>query len=377
MTIHIHPDRIQFSKFSLKITDDGLELLNSFPDYFDPKTYANFILTKDASIEQFSPLYGTVAGYTSGGRAYPTGAPPSQLANIIDKFPFATDSNATDVGDLTVARSNVAGQSSDVSGYSSGGNTDNPQPSVNTIDRFSFATNSNATDVGDLSQARRATAGQSSTVSGYTSGGYYYSAPAPPQPVNARWRNTIDKFPFATNSNASDVGDLTINLNNLVGQSSSVSGYASGGGLSPDFPGPQVVNIIQKFPFAIDTNASDVGDMIVARRFLSGQSSTVSGYASGGYFSPTNRALNVIEKFPFATDSNASDVGDLDVRKSRNTGQSSNASGYSTGGEFLSPPAPAIFYNTINKFPFATDSNASDVGDLTVIRSDVAAGQQD
>jgi hypothetical protein len=35
----------------------------------------------------------------------------------IDKFPFATDTNATDVGDLTQAIFRAAGQSSTTSGY--------------------------------------------------------------------------------------------------------------------------------------------------------------------------------------------------------------------------------------------------------------------
>jgi hypothetical protein len=43
--------------------------------------------------------------------------------------------------------------------------------------------------------------------------------------------NTIDKFPFATNANATDVGDLTQQGRSVQpGQSSSVSGYVSGGG---------------------------------------------------------------------------------------------------------------------------------------------------
>jgi hypothetical protein len=49
---------------------------------------------------------GTIAGYTSGGEAQLG----STTTNIIDKFPFATDSNATDVGDLTVARLYSTGQ---------------------------------------------------------------------------------------------------------------------------------------------------------------------------------------------------------------------------------------------------------------------------
>ena len=46
---------------------------------------------------------GTAAGYTSGGT---TGT----VSNVIDKFPFATNANATDVGDLTVAAYDMAGQ---------------------------------------------------------------------------------------------------------------------------------------------------------------------------------------------------------------------------------------------------------------------------
>ena len=42
-------------------------------------------------------------GYTSGGD---TGA----VSDVIDKFSFSSDGNATDVGDLTAARNNVAGQ---------------------------------------------------------------------------------------------------------------------------------------------------------------------------------------------------------------------------------------------------------------------------
>ncbi|NBP03247.1 MAG: hypothetical protein EBU90_24745 [Proteobacteria bacterium] len=46
---------------------------------------------------------GSNFGYTSGG-----GTPAA--SNVIDKFPFATNANATDVGDLTVARRFPAGQ---------------------------------------------------------------------------------------------------------------------------------------------------------------------------------------------------------------------------------------------------------------------------
>jgi hypothetical protein len=50
----------------------------------------------------------TSAGQSSTASGYATGGPPS--SNIIDKFPFASDASATDVGDLTVARAFAAGQ---------------------------------------------------------------------------------------------------------------------------------------------------------------------------------------------------------------------------------------------------------------------------
>ena len=144
---------------------------------------------------------GTVAGYTSGGYT-------SVSTNVIDKFPFATDANATDVGDLTEGRYSMAGQSSDVSGYTSGGKI--PASRTNVIDKFPFATDANATDVGDLTATRMSAAGQSSTASGYSSGGY-----GGPPFVSV---NVIDKFPFASDANATDIGDLTLSRRWIAGQ---------------------------------------------------------------------------------------------------------------------------------------------------------------
>ncbi len=90
-------------------------------------------------------------GYSSGGH---TGG---ALSNVIDENYFSSDSNSTDVGNLTVARQSSAGQSSTVSGYNSGGSTGS---NSNVIDKFSFASDGDATDVGDLTVARYSPAGQ-------------------------------------------------------------------------------------------------------------------------------------------------------------------------------------------------------------------------
>lgn len=284
-----------------------------------------------------SSFQGTVSGYTSGGSV-----PPN--TNIIDKFPFAADGNATDVGDLTATNGSWAEQSSSTHGYATLGLA--PTPASNFINKFSFSVDGNATNIGTLSVRRYIASGQSSSTDGYTSGG---------SPTS----NVIDKFPFAVDGNAADVGDLTQSRAAPAGQSSTTHGYTSGGN-------PPLTNTIDKFSFVADGNATDVGDLTVVKGYLAGQSSTTSGYTSGGN---NPGRINIIDKFPFAADGNATDVGDLTQIVNSTTGQSSTVSGYRSGGAL---PAAT---NVIDKFPFATDANATDVGDLTVARSGVA-GQQ-
>ena len=328
---------------------------------------------------------GTVAGYMSGGNQIPS-TPPILTYNIIDKFPFATNANATDVGNLTLGgpHSGGAGQSSDVSGYTSGGYV-NGLNSINTIDKFPFASNGNATDVGDLTTIRAGAAGQSSSVNGYTSGGYS------PIPGGTPTYNIIDKFPFASNANATDVGDLNIAHDDSAGASSAENGYcisrfpgATGtsptgtnlGPASPPAPFVFTKVAIDKFPFATDANATDIGELSHVRYAAVGQSSDVSGYLSGGYSpSPSAGPKNIIDKFPFAADSGATatDVGDLTVARREGAGQSSTASGYTSGGYATFGNGTV---NVIDKFPFASDANATDVGDLSTTRYN-GAGQQD
>ena len=250
--------------------------------------YDNWDTLDSSSFPEPTPpphYQGSVSGYISGG------TPSLGRTDIIEKFPFSTDTNSTDVGDLTVERRRVAGQSSSDNGYTSGGDN---AGHLNVIDKFPFSVDANATDVGDLTVSRASAAGQSSDVSGYTSGA------SSGGPTNI-YLDVIDKFPFAADANATDVGDLTVARSQAAGQSSDVSGYTSGGS-------PGSADIIEKFPFAADANATDVGDLNVARYRVAGQSSLSNGYTSGGQPGPT---ADIIDKFPFAADTNATYVGDL------------------------------------------------------------------
>lgn len=298
---------------------------------------------------------GSTSGYASGGQD-PDISPPAGF-NTIDKFPFSSDANATDVGDLSQTRTQLAGQSSAENGYSTGGYAGS---NSNVIDKFPFSSNANASDVGDLSVARFGVAGQNSNLNGYTSGGRTTADD-----------NIIDKFPFTSDANATDVGDLSYGRAQAAGQSSSSDGYASGG--NPNGPPYTYLTTIDKFPFSSDANAAANADLSVARTQLSGQSSTTHGYNAGGFIQPSY--TNVIDKFPFASGGTSSDVGDLTQTRVVETGQSSTASGYASGGSTPGPYFSTVAVNTIDKFPFSSDTNATDVGDLTQARS-VAAGQQ-
>jgi hypothetical protein len=98
---------------------------------------------------------------SSDANGYSAGTISSPYANAeIDKYPFATNANATDVGDLI--NTNIAGSgngtSSEDHGYTAGGTPPSPG-GLNIIQKFSFTNDGNATDVGNLSQARGYTGG--------------------------------------------------------------------------------------------------------------------------------------------------------------------------------------------------------------------------
>jgi len=274
------------------------------------------------------------------------------------EFGYETDTGKFKVGDGSTAWSSLSyfeaaaaavftfqGESF---GYSSGGTGTLPaQTTRNTIQKYSFTSDENATDVGDLLSATSLGSGQSSSENGYHSGG------ATPSLVNV-----IQKFPFATDANAADVGDLLSINTDTAGCSSSENGYSVGG----QQPSSTYKLTTEKFPFAADENSTAGGDLLAGWRTAAGHSSPSHGYISGGYEYP-NLARDTIQKFSFAADDDATDVGDLLFTVVSNDGGGSNSSthGYLAGGY---SPSSSSRLNTIQKFSFAADENATDVANL-------------
>lgn len=287
---------------------------------------------------------GSISGYTSGGTPS-----LSDVSKTIQKFSFTSDGNSTDVGDLTRRIANPGqGASSSTDGYTlSGGNPS----AVATVDKFPFATDANAATTNN-NIAITSASYTSSETAGYQVAGV--------NPYPGSFGTQISKYVFANDTSTADAGDTaTIYFNSFACNSGSVM-YAYGGANSSY----TTIDAIEKYPFSAEGTMTDVGNLTTARRFGGragqGQNSSTHGYAAGGTVWPgPGSLLNVIDKFPFAADANATDVGDMTITGFERLGTSSTASGYASGGD--TGPADT---NVIEKFSFSTDGNATDVGDL-------------
>ena len=227
--------------------------------------------------------------------------------------------NATILGNVTIRDLTITRSFNDISfqggiganathGYTSGGRNSPPGNSqVKSGTRFSFTSTSTETIGDTLNTAVEFASGFASSTHGYSAGGRH-SAPT------AVAVNEIVKFPFASSSSDTDVGDLiTAKLSNPTnGQQSPTHGYTAGG-VAPSIP--ERINVIEKVSLSVDGNSTDVGDLIDVRAAGSGSSSSTHGYLAGGGTPPAGGVTNVIQKFPFSSDTNASDVGDLTVSR--------------------------------------------------------------
>jgi hypothetical protein len=258
-------------------------------------------------------------------------APASQ--NVIDYITIATTGNATDFGDLTVARQSLGACSSSTRGVFGGGTP----AGANTIDYITISTTGDATDFGDLTVGRFGLAACSSSTRGVFGG----SAPT---------GNVIDYITIATTGNATDFGDLTVTRGYPAACSSSTRGVFGGG-----YSTPANQNVIDYITIATTGNATDFGDLTVARSQLAACSSSTRGVFGGGSPGPSN----VLDYITIATTGNATDFGDLTLPRTGPAACSSSTRGVFGGG--YTPTAT----NTIDYITISTTGNATDFGDLT------------
>ena len=275
---------------------------------------------------------GKISVYKMGGNI------SSSTINKIEKISVTTDGNSTDISNLIAINHGWGGSSSQTHGYCNGGSSGGwgGGPFYNTIQKFQFSTDGDATDVADLTTTRTNRAGHSMETHGYVAGGSHGNAPTAV--------NIIERYPFASDTNSSDVGDLIRN-DSLQGSCSDTDyGYTGGG--------EAFENVIERYQFAASANGSDVGNLVNTIGTCAGHSGgTTYGFISGG--GPSN----VIQRITYASSGNSTDWADLTWSINHFCGSESTTYGYGMSGYPNS--------NVIQKFPFATQTNATDVGDLS------------
>lgn len=311
----------------------------------------------------------TSNAYFAGARNIHSGS----VASTISKLPFASTAPAVYAGGLlTVARGDAASSCSSTHFYNSGGATGTlPGTNVsNVIDKFAFATATNATDVGDLNANYYDLGGNQDGSGAFSSKGFVCGGHTGPGLTTA---NAIDTFPFAADGNATDAGDLGTASRRHSSQSSESHAYSSGGYTGPGTSTQQ--NKIQKFLFSTSNTSVDVGDLTQARG-CKGASSGTHGYAAGTFDSPYAIGNVTIDKFPFASDANATTVGNLGsdygIIGAGNCACSSE-DGYNAGG--VKPPPYGFSIASILKFSFSSDGNSTNTSQLAYANGGIPGHQ--
>jgi hypothetical protein len=280
--------------------------------------------------------FGGDRGLMAGGRNTSVG-----WYNIIDYFDLTSPGNASDFGDLTNARTYVAGASSTSTAVFAGGFVSG-FVDVNTIDYVTIASTSNATDFGDLSVAKYDISGVSDGTYGVFAGGFLGN------PTYST-TNVIDYVTIASPSNASDFGDLTYAVQYLRGVTDGTYGvYHNGGALIT----------LEYITIATTGNGSDFGDLADKYSVSSSSNDTI------GLFPTHAGSGSNLYYITIATPGNATDWGYNNLSSSSNKSRgviSNNTVGVYGGGD--------DYTTSIEYITFDTPSDAADFGDLTTGRA--------
>jgi len=262
--------------------------------------------------------------------------------NTIDQFSIASTGNASDFGDLTVARGELAGLSSSTRGVFGGGQVSGGGHS-DVIDYVTIASAGNATDFGNLPNANGydKLAACSNETRGMFAGGNLDGFGA---------QNDIEYITIASTGNATFFGDLLGTDEWLAGLASPTRGVFGGGSYN--------ATRIQYITIASTGNATNFGTLTVGREQLGACSSNTRGVFAGG-----NGPSNVIDYITIASTGNATDFGDLSLARTMLSGTSSSTRGVFSGGQ---PSSQTINYNTIDYITIASTGNATDFGNLTL-----------
>ena len=212
-------------------------------------------------VRYLSTYRGNGHGMNNETTAYLTGGRNKSLpwgyashTGAIEKFEFASDITSLTIGNTTGIINGV-GLSSATTGYQVGGS--NSTGSENVIIKYPFAmAGGYASYGGQLTEKRQSAVGCQSAENGYIVAGFYTTAPG-----SNYWRGNISKFNFASEGIASNYGGIAYSQGGYqAGSSSETHGFATAGGY-----------YITKFGFASEANATSIGNLQNPKSYATGQ----------------------------------------------------------------------------------------------------------
>ena len=316
-------------------------------------TSNHILLDGGTAASDYSVSSGPTANAWDGDRGLIAGGLTSAgYDRSIDYVNITSPGNAADFGDLTayssVGKMGFQGVSNQTRGVFCGGYKSAP---INVIDYVTVATLGNAIDFGDMVGPANGCGGQSDGTYAVIAAGGRVGSNASEEGSNA-----IDYFTIASTGNASDFGDLTVARHKHVCGVGNGTRVIFGGGMGND-GGNDNQNVIDYVTAATPGNATDFGDLITAVWGGASANDATRGIYAGG--SGTNG--NGMEYITMATTGNGTDFGDLTTSRYNFCGV-----GHATyaifGGNNGSSPT-SIDYVTVQ-----TAANAADFGDMTDYR---------
>ena len=298
---------------------------------------------------------GMTYGYMCGSH---TGAGMDPLA-AIDKYAFASASNGiANVGTLSTTRNGPNTNHSWTHAFISAGAANNYDT---TIETFAFASDGACTNWADMAAHTQYGYGCGSSDKdggyGYLNGGRRTSGSGPSYTTNK-----VSRFPFASQSNATNIGTLQMWQDCPGNTVDRVNGYANYHG-GHDAGANSTPSYNYRYAFSSSVSSSQFSNMLAGNwhYYGEGSQSATDGFLAGGYEPSTaNYTAAQIQQHSFASLSNSALWGSLTHGRYGSACHSSPDHGWSTHGMAGS----GWNQNCLDKFSFASAGNSTDVGDM-------------
>ena len=258
-------------------------------------------------------------GFSSSTRAVIAGGDTGSKVDVIQYVTMASAGDTTDFGNLDKARSGCSSLSNSTRGVISQGSDGSFN---NVIQYVTIGSTGDASDFGDLTVSRVHGTATSSTTRGLFASGA----------ISNNTSNVIDYITIGSTGNASDFGDLsTTREQGLDGRGSNGTRGVFCGGSSKETPNagsdnPQ--NIIEYVTIANTGNTTDFGDLSAVRLLtaavVGGDRLLVTG---GSTTENAAQGVNIMEFITITSTGNATDFGDLGIAKLEMAGTSDSHGG--------------------------------------------------